>query len=320
MKQRDFLILSIEINFTNHLKSGQNEFGKESVWFLFLSGDEHIPSELEKLKNEYKGKIGFISWKSLLQLLKSHKDALGEKYEIIIEEFLTFANHYKLGRLVSMDNEELNKFMEAYPTVAKYESSVEEKFSTILDKLKNCIILECEELVEENKDEEIKQLPCPYKALNVKGWHIKESSSYIFIDLLTKNIGIVLNGYQDESEKAKFIQRWNEEYKNKYREDSSLKAFTFIPEEDEDNDIYGEYFKLVDGTSGKLFNPNHISELADYFYWGYVYELDLEKLNSYYEIIPRDFKKLLNTFLKIDTSIKNHKSRAKARTRIRKGN
>lgn len=284
--------------FSKHLKNGQKEFGKENVWILFLSGDDQIPNELEILKNKYEGRIGFLSWKSLLKALKDNKDSIGEKYDIIIEEFLNFANWYKLGRLISMNKDELKVFFEAYPTVAKYEDAVNQTLLTVLDKIKDGIIVECEELVEGNDEEYLLTMPCLYKALNIKNWHIKKSSGYIFISALNKKIGVVLTGYQnDEMEKAKFIQLWDEKYKNKYREDLALNAFTYVFEDDETSDIYGEYFELVDGMSGKLFNPTQISEFANCFYWGYVYELDLENFNSHYETIPKDFKKLLNTFV-----------------------
>jgi hypothetical protein len=188
-----------------------------------------------------------------------------------------------------------------------------------MNKIIDQIILECDELVERNKDQDCNciKFPCLYKAVNIKYWH-KKDSAYIYINALTKNIGIVLTGYEVETEKAKFIKVWNDHYKNKFKDDPNLKAFTFIYEDDEDNDIYGEYFKLVEGKNGKLFDPTQLSELSKLFYWGYVYELNFENLNSYPEIISRDFKKLLSCFLKINNSF-NHNKIHKRDERSRKG-
>lgn len=302
--------------FSKHLKNGQKEFGKENVWILFLSGDGQIPNELEIMKNKYEGRIGFLPWKSLLKVLNENKDSMGEKYDIIIDEFLIFANYYKLGRLISMNKDELKTFFEIYPTVAKYEDAVNQTLITVLDKIIDGIIVECEELVERNDDENVPTIPCLYKTLNIKNWYIKKSSGFVFISALNKKIGVVLKGYEnDEKEKAKFIQLWDEKYKNKYREDLALNAFKYVFEDDENSDIYGEYFELVDGMSGKLFNPTQISEFTDCFYWGYVYELDLENFNSHYETIPKDFKKLLNTFVDSNDTIHQNAKAKKYRKR-----
>jgi hypothetical protein len=166
--------------FLNHFNGGKEEFGEENIWLLFLSDDEYIPSELNELKEKHYGRIGFISWKSLLQFFNENVDSLGEKYEIIIKEFISFANHYKLGRLISMTNEEIKRFIEAYPVVAMNQEATLEIFSKILDKIKDRIIIECEELVKENEAEKQEELPCLYKALNIDGWYIKELSSYVF--------------------------------------------------------------------------------------------------------------------------------------------
>lgn len=284
--------------FLNHFNGGREEYGEQNIWLLFLSGDEYIPSELNELKKKHYGRIGFISWKSLLQFLRSNVESLSEKYEIITKEFIAFANHYKIGRLISMNNEEIKRFIEVYPAVAKNQEAALEIFSGMLDKIKDRIIMECEELVEENEDDTQEKLPCLYRALNVDGWHIKKSSGFIFINILQKNMGIVLTGYQDKKEKAKFQLQWSENYKNKYKDDAKISSLTWVDEGEDEYAINGGYFKIVEGASGKLFDPTKISEFTDYFYWGYVYELEIEKIQSYYETIPKDFRKLLGTFLK----------------------
>lgn len=282
--------------FLNHFNGGKDEFGEQNVWLVFLSGDECISSELNEFKKKHYGRIGFISWKSLLQFLKDNTNFLGEKFEIITKEFIFFANHYKLGRLISMNNEEIKKFLEVYPIVATQEEAVEEKLSGIIDLLKDRIIIECEELVEENTNDIQKELPCLYRAFNIKGWHLKESS-YIFINILSKKIGILLTGYQDKKEKEKCLPMWSKYYKNRYKDNPDLYAYTWVDKGDDEYAIKGGYFKLAKGTSGKIFNPTQISEFTDSFYWGYVYDLEIEKIQIYNETIPKDFKKLLETFL-----------------------
>jgi len=283
--------------FLNHFAGGKDEFGEQNVWLVFLSGDECIPSELNELKKKHYGRIGFISWKSLLQFLKDNANSLGEKFEIIIKEFLSFANHHKLGRLIFMNNEEIKKFLEIYPIVATQEEAVKDKFTQIINHLKNRIIIECEELVEENTGDIQKELPCLYIAFNIKTWHLEESSGYIFVDILSKKIGILLTGYQDKKEKEKCIPIWNKYYKNKYKDNPDLYAFTWIEEGEDEYAIKGGYFKMVEGTSGKIFDPTQISEFTDCFYWGYIYDLEIEKMQIYNETMPKDFKKLLETFL-----------------------
>lgn len=299
-----FLIIETKIypnsfnkeQFLNHFNGGKDELGAENIWLLFLSNDESIPDELIELQKKHFGRIGFISWKSLIKLLRDNIESLGEKFEIITNEFLIFANNYKLGRLVSMNNEDFKRFIQAYPIVAKYQEVVLDKISDILNQIKDHIIIECEELVVENNDDTQEELPCVYRGLNIKDWYIKESSAYIFIDILQAIIGIVLTGYQEnKKEKAIFQSQWEKSYKHKYKSDPSLRTFTWIGEDE--YAINGGYFKIVEGTSGKIFNPILISEFSDYFYWGYVYDLDIEKIKDYIENIPKDFKKLLDTFL-----------------------
>ncbi len=298
--------------FINHFNGGKNEFGDENVWLLFLSGDEKIPDELDNLMKRHSGRIGFISWKYLLQLLKDSKDSLGEKHEIIITEFLTFANHYKLGRLISMNREELTKFIEAYPVTEKYKEAAEQNFLKNLNEITKHIILASEELAEENEEEIQEKLPCLYKCIKIRGWHTNYSA-YVFVNILFSKVGIVLTGYESEKrDKSKLLQLWDENYKFKYKNDIDLFSFTWIDKGEDDCAINGGYFKLVKETNGKLFNPDKISEFADCFYWGYVYNMEVEKIEAYPETIAKDFKKLLDTFVKNNDNI-NPKATKKRR-------
>lgn len=286
-----------KMQFLNHFKSGQSEFGQDNVWALFLSGDKRCPSVLKKIRENNLGRIGFISWNELLQLLDDKSKSLNKGYRILIKEMLTLAKHYKLGRIISMKNEEIKKFIDAYPIVCMYEDAFAEKLNNILNKLKDQIIIECDELVEENQDDCYENLPCIYKALYVNTWHV-ELSGYLFINILTNSIGILMTGYQDEKEKKKFLPNWEKKYKQKFKADKKLFAFSWIEEGDDDYAVDNGYFKLIDSTNGKLFNPGKISEFEETFYWGYIYPLDLGKIESYCELIPKDYKKLIDTFSK----------------------
>jgi len=117
--------------FNNHLTGGIKEFGKDNIRLLFISGDEKQPAELTELIKINKGIIGFVSWKDLLNLLREQSEKLDGGYKVLINEFLIFANHLKLGRLVAMTNEDITRFLEVYPLVAKYQE----------DGLKNSFIL-----------------------------------------------------------------------------------------------------------------------------------------------------------------------------------
>ena len=285
-----------EQQFANHFSGGQKEFGRENIWLLFLSGDGSIPAELGRLQSEFNGQVGFISWKSLLSLLKEIQSKTREEYKILIEEFLTFANHLKLGRLISMNIDEIKKFLEIYPTVAKYEQTVEEKLLKLLDKIVDRIIMECEELVESNDDDRQKKLPSMYRCLKVKNWHT-DNSGYVFLHIVLNKIGIILTGYQDnEKEKEKFLGKWEESFKNRYKEYGDIASFTWIDEGKDDYAIDGGYFKMVEGTEGKSFNPDRISETKVCFYFGYQYNFQVNEIDLYPEKLAKQFKNLLDSF------------------------
>ena len=158
----------------------------------------------------------------------------------------------------------------------------------------------------EQDEIETKSLPNLYCSLRIKGWHT-DYSAYLFINVVLKKFGFVLVGYQDEmnrKEKSAFFERWNNSFKAKYKEDNNLKAFSFIGKDEDENAINAGYFKIIEGMSGKLFNPEQISDFQDNFYWGYSYDFQIAEKNSYFENIPKDFKKLLDCFLTPDPSEK----------------
>ncbi len=298
--------------FTNHCKGGISEFGADNTWFLFLSGDHTAPSQLETLRVKSPGRIGFISWGSILELLQQSKSALPDKYEIILEEFFGFAHSNRLGRFKSMNTEELIKFIEVYPLVEPRKEAALEILGEFLQDLSRRIITECEEMVEDQEDVQ-ETLPSLYRCFKIKGWH-SDYSAYLFLNILLNKIGIVLSGYQGDStrkEKLAFLERWNSHMKAKYKEDPKLESFTEIGKGEDEYAINGNYFKAVAGIAGKVFNPEKLSEFEDCFYWGYSYDFRISDKNSHLENIPKDFKRLLNCFLTGGLAEKSSKRLAK---------
>ncbi|MBN8701646.1 MAG: hypothetical protein J0M08_01145 [Bacteroidetes bacterium] len=301
-----FLILETKIypdhfdkdQITRHYQGAKKEFGIDNVWCLFLSGDQYCPSELQKIQEKNIGKIGFISWKKLLELLNDKTKLHGFSNSIIVEEFLTFAKHYKLGKYTTMNAQELKIFVDNYQGIVTNQDTVQDIFNNSIEKIKNKIILECGELVEKNDDESSDTLPCLYRTFDIKNWHIKDYSGFVFINVLLKKIGIVLAGYQNKNEQKKFMPLWDEKYKHEYRKNPNLTSFTWVDSGYDDYAINNGYFKLIDGTSGKLFNPLQISEFGDYFYWGRQYDLHTDKFDDeFYSKIATDFNNLLTTFI-----------------------
>jgi len=276
--------------FNNHLTGGIKEFGKDNIRLLFISGDEKQPAELTELIKINKGIIGFVSWKDLLNLLREQSEKLDGGYKVLINEFLIFANHLKLGRLVAMTNEDITRFLEVYPLVAKYKEDVEQKYNEILEKISNAIIIECNEDVKINDDDFCNKLPCIYKSFNINKWPSKENSAYLFFDFLDMRAGILLTGYQDgNKEKRKFLPIWNDKLKNVYKKTNRYYAFNFIDNVE---------FKAVENTKGKLFNPEESTDFSTYFYFGTYYDLKKD-ITILIKNMPSDFNEVLNTFLTV---------------------
>ncbi len=222
-----------------------------------------------------------------------------------------------------MDNEELKNFIENYPDEEKKKRASLEKFSKTLNKIQEKIITDFGDVELCPKYESL-DFPCLLRCLKITGWHFNYSS-YIFLDIISKNIGIVLTGYedwntkgQDKEIKKEFLGNWDEKYKDKYKDDRELCALTWF-EEDEDDDEYpikAEHFKIKEETRGKPINPGNLPAFDNRFYFGYVHELEIEKLNSYPEIIAKDFNKLFNGYIKNNELTR----KSKKATFARKGN
>jgi len=279
--------------FENHITGSAKEFVAAKCWFLFISGDSEEPPDFAQLRSEYGNCIGFVSWMRLLAILRGLKERLEKPYSILIDEFLIFARYYGLGKLTDMNADETKAFLAAYPTVVRYQEAATEKFSKAVLRISERVILDCEGRA--TAREPVKTLPCPYRELNVEGWHVPTVSIFIFLNILTRQIGLIGNGYQNQKEKEDFLPLWNEQFKQTFRGNPELHAFTWIEEGDEESGAQG--FKLVTGTSGKLFDPAALDVFRDYFYWGYCYPLEIDVLDEPLLVkIASDAKKLLASF------------------------
>lgn len=276
--------------FQRHLKGATEKFGRNNVRLLFLSGDEHAHEDLAKMMRKHPGRIGFISWKSLLQCLEDYARASDEKAKTLIREFIVFAKHYKLGRLTSMNEQQLRAFFEAYPVVIRYQEAAKEYFLGLIDRIV-AQVEHSEIRVSRNEDQQEDELPVLYKAFDVAGWHI-QPSSYVFIDVVLKKIGIVLVGYEHRDKKTIFLNLWNDIFKHQYKGKVNLSALTWV---DEDGEEYS-HFKPVGGYNGLGFNPSGFSEFNDHFYWGQLYDLGTGFDPDKPEKLAKDFTGLLDIF------------------------
>ncbi len=206
-----------------------------------------------------------------------------------------------------MDNEvELRNFIENYPNEEKKKMAAFEKFSKTLNKIQEKIKADFGD-VEPCLKYESPDFPCLLKCLKITGWHF-DYSSYIFLDIISKKIGVVLTGYEkwynnkgkDKEIKKKFLGNWDEKYKDKSKDDRELCALTWFAKNEDDDEypIKAEHFKIIEGKGSKLIKPGSLPAFDNRFYFGYVHELEIEKLNSYPEIIAKDFSKLFNNYIK----------------------
>ena len=107
----------------------------------------------------------------------------------------------------------------------------------------------------------------------------------------------MLTGYEDRRTKSAFLAMWEDGWKQVYKDNSKLSSFTWADRVEDEYTMREGYFKLIEGTSGKLFNPQQMSAFNTHFYWGYVHQLDLDNLNVLEKVIVGDFKNLLDAFV-----------------------
>src|SRR5712692_220490 len=266
--------------FANHIAGGIKEFGIEKCWFLFISGDSNEPPELDQFRHKHRARIGFLSWIDVFDLLAKFKQQLEKPYAIFIEEFLIFARRHRLGKALLMNEQEMTTFLQAYPAIYRSQEAAQQTFQRLLDSIVQRIVLECEERVTLADDDARDKLPQLYQCLRVKGWHIPLYSLYVVLNALTREIAVLGNGYGSAKEKKEFLSLWNAGFKQLYKNDPKLHAFTWIKQGDDDDAWEGGYFKQVRGTAGKLFDPTHVGDFGDYFQWGYIYRIDQDSLGE----------------------------------------
>ena len=95
----------------------------------------------------------------------------------------------------------------------------------------------------------------------------------------------------------RFVKLWNNDFKEKYKANGGICACTWIDEGVDENAVKGGYFKTIEETKGKSFDPAHMQEFQDYFYFGHVHQLAMEELAFYPKIIMDDFASLWNCFI-----------------------
>src|SRR5207249_7992983 len=107
---------------------------------------------------------------------------------------------------------------------------------------------------------------------------------------------VIGNGYQGQKQKQDFLPLWNGQFKQTFRDDPELHAFTWIMKGNDENEA--DYFKLVTGLSGKLFDPAALEDdFRENFYWGYCYPLEVDMLDEpLFAKIASDAKELLASF------------------------
>jgi hypothetical protein len=303
--------------FLNHVSGAAKQFGKENSWFIFLSGDVYAPHKITQLRHKYQGHIAFISWKNLLQILANSTRRSARQYSILVREFLLFANHYKLGRLSSMNYSELADFVGAYSKSIAMRDSANQLLLQFMKELVKRTIAHSNERAELNNDDCQEECPCFYYSFEVGGWHTPKSA-YLFLNIAEKSIGVVLTGYQDSmKEKKDFAEEWDEKFKHLFKNDSDASVYTWIDEDGDEAIEESGYFKKIPGISGVVFNPVKLDDVADYFYWGYVMDFNAAKHEEYYSLVPDAFSKLLDVYLADSSKVKHKKSNKVKKQRAR---
>lgn len=277
----------------NHYSGGKEKFGNDSIYLLFISNDVECPPALSVMMSKNEGRIGFCSWKSIILSLADSRYATSERFEIIISEFIKFAKHNKLGVPMSLTNYDIKEYVDNYPKLFKQEL-ISERLNSILDKIADAAVIKSNEIVKLNKDDIVAEFPCLYRALNIKRWHVKDSSAFIFMDILNKKIGVVLTGYQDgEQEKNRFRQFW-ETKKMKFSGNEQLLAFVWDDHEEVD-DV--SFFRPIPITRSAVFNPLDTSVFEDSYYFGVCFDLNIDQIEGMDSVISENFKSLISEFV-----------------------
>jgi hypothetical protein len=176
-----------------------------------------------------------------------------------------------------MNITEAEEFLKVYPIVNRKQDAAKEMIQKALDSVVRHVICNSKERVSSH-DEKRFELPCLYRALSIKGMHIPDLSGFVFIDIQTQLIGVIINCYQDQKERERFLPLWHTQWKRLFVSDSNLQTFTWM--ERGDDEYKAAYFKHIVGTSGNLFNPDELDEFCAHLYCGYSYKWSPATLNE----------------------------------------
>lgn len=305
----------------NHFRGAAHQFGRDLTRLLFLSVERSAPAEVRRLAARLPGKIFFLSWQQILLFLESKRAILDHEQQVFFEEFLACVRAEKLWRLFPMTTDELKDFLAHFPEVWTKLDAAENALNALLKLVCIQAVASSGERATEwsaGADDFSESLPCLYSTLKIRDWHTT-SSAYVFINAALRKVGVVLTGYQDDrKQKENFLNRWQGSFKSAFAADPDIRTFVWEEEDEYAGDT--GYFKPIDGTAGQLFDPSKIEVFADYFYWGYWYELDVADFSKVSQLIANDFRKLLSAYGPGESTVaKRIDSKTRAKTADKKG-
>lgn len=281
----------------NHFRGAAQQFGGDLTTLLFLSVERSAPAEVRRIAARLPAKIFFLSWQHILLFLESKRAILDHEQQVYFEEFFACIRAEKLWRLFPMTNDELNAFLAHFPEVHTKLEAAKNALNALLKLVCIQAVASSGERAEElPPDDGSGDLPCLYSPLKIRDWHTT-SSAYVFINAALRKVGVVLTGYEDErKQKENFLNRWHGSFKSAFAADPDSRTFVWVDKEEDECAGATGYFKPIDGTAGQVFDPSKIEVFADYFYWGYWYELDVADFSKVSQLIAEDFKKLLSAY------------------------
>jgi hypothetical protein len=290
------------VQFSHHCQGATKKFGAERVWLLFLSLDRQPPAGLKRLMRP-DSRVGFLSWSSLLKFLTDWMRS-APQFRWPLSEFFAVMQREKLWRSFPMNMEELKSFLEDYSRLSQRMGSAEQKLNEILNGIETHVVAASQGRAQSTAEKELAEdLPCIYRMLQVKNWHC-QSSAYVFINAAFAKIGLILVGYQDDQKQREaFSRRWNSALKERYKADERIETLTWVDADEDEYSCATGYFKIVSGTKGWAISPPQINDFAKFFYWGYVYTLELDKIEDLARQMGQDFDHLLSTFLVENTGL-----------------
>ncbi len=289
--------------FARHIKGSSEEFGIENCLFLFLSNDDKETSLLKKFKDNYPNKIGFLSWDKIVNFLKTKLDNEKTVTNWVIFEFIELVKINNLSRRSDMTEKDLQQFFDSFVLVDSLRKDIKSKMYEGLSKLCEEIIIKSNQKVEFLNDDESEDLPVPWRALTILGWHTKWSS-YVYYNCATREIGVCLSGYQQDPKDRKiFMLEWENRLKSLFAKDNNAFAFTYSEPDDDDDGlgIAAGYFRAIETTQGQVFSPDKVPVFDNNFYIGYKMKTDpiniMQCKKEISDFLVNCYNKILSTYL-----------------------